>query len=94
MVETKTTSSCPDLVRASTPFVPQNGSLSGWNHIGNSDTNYAVVAVGDYYGNGTSDILLRNRNGAGDIGFYPMSNGVSQGWHDIGGSSSGYVVAR
>jgi hypothetical protein len=32
--------------------------------------------VGDFYGNGSADILFRN-NATGDIGFYPIHNGNS-----------------
>jgi hypothetical protein len=48
--------------------------------IGGSDTNYAVVGVGDYFGNNTSDILFRN--GAGDTWFEAISNGAF-GWNHI-----------
>ena len=36
-----------------------NGALAGWQQVGSSDTHYAVVAVGDYFGNGTDDIVPR-----------------------------------
>jgi hypothetical protein len=50
-----------------------------------------VVAIGDYLGTGTDDILFRN-NATGDTGFYAMVNGVNTGWHDVGGSSTAYQV--
>jgi hypothetical protein len=50
-----------------------------------------VVAVGDYFGNGTSDILFRN-NSTGDTWFEAISNGASAGWHQVGGSSISYTV--
>ena len=56
-----------------------------------SDTHYAVVALGDYLGNSTSDILLRN-NTTGDTWFAAMSNGSFNGWHQVGSSDPGYTV--
>jgi hypothetical protein len=50
-----------------------------------------VVEVGDFMGNGTSDILFRN-NATGDTGFYAISNGVDTGWHDVEASSTAYKV--
>ena len=38
-----------------------------WHQVGGSDKNYSVAAIGDYFGNGTSDILFRN-NSTGDPG--------------------------
>ena len=49
-----------------------------------------MVGVGDFNGDGTSDILYRN-NTTGDSGFYQMSNG-SPSWHPIGSSSTAYTV--
>jgi hypothetical protein len=68
-----------------------NGAFAGWHQVGGSDTHYAVVGVGDYIGNGMSDILLRN-NATGDTGFAALSNGSFNGWHQIAGSSPSYVV--
>jgi hypothetical protein len=68
-----------------------NGSFNGWQHVGGSDTNYSVVAVGDYLGKGTSDILFRN-NLTGDTWFEAMSNGSFNGWHQVGGSDTSYIV--
>jgi hypothetical protein len=64
--------------------------FAGWHQIGGSDTTYAVVGVGDYFGNNTSDILFRN--GAGDTWFEAISNGISAGWNQIGGSDAAYGV--
>jgi hypothetical protein len=33
------------------------GAFDGWQQIGGSNTNYAAVGVGDFYGIGTDDIL-------------------------------------
>ena len=68
-----------------------NGSFAGWHQVGGSDTNYSVVAVGDYFGNGTSDILFRN-NLTGDTWKAAMSNGTFGGWHQVGGSDPTYGV--
>jgi hypothetical protein len=65
------------------------GTLVGWHDIGGSSTAYTVVGTGDFFGNGTSDILFRN-NITGDVGFYAITNGANTGWHDIGGSSTAY----
>jgi hypothetical protein len=68
-----------------------NGAFAGWSQVGGSDTTYAVVAVGDYFGNGTDDILFRN-NSTGDTWFEAISNGAFNGWHQIGGSNTSYIV--
>jgi hypothetical protein len=67
------------------------GAFAGWHQVGGSDTNYSVVAIGDYFGNGTSDILFRN-NGTGDTWYEALSNGNFAGWHQIGGSNPSYTV--
>ena len=68
-----------------------NGAFNGWHQVGGSDTHYAVVGVGDYFGNGTDDILFRN-NSTGDTWVEALSNGASAGWHQIGGSNTSYTV--
>ena len=50
-----------------------------------------VVAIGDYNGDGTSDILFRN-NTTGDTGFYAIVSGVNTGWHSLGASSTAYQI--
>jgi hypothetical protein len=50
-----------------------------------------VVGIGDYFGNGTDDILFRN-NSTGDTWFEAISNGAFNGWHQIGGSNTSYTV--
>jgi hypothetical protein len=47
--------------------------------------------VGDFFGNGTNDILFRN-NSTGDTWFEAVSNGASTGWYQIGGSNTNYSV--
>jgi hypothetical protein len=68
-----------------------NGASAGWHQIGGSDTHYSVVGVGDFFGNGTDNILFRN-NSTGDIWFEAMSNGAFAGWAQIGGSDTTYSV--
>jgi ELWxxDGT repeat protein len=65
---------------------------SPWQEIGGSDTHYAVLGVGDFYGTGASDILFRNSS-TGDTWFEAISNGAFAGWHQIGGSDTHYSVA-
>jgi hypothetical protein len=67
-----------------------NSAFTGWHQVGGSDTRYAVVGIGDYYGNNTSDILFRNSSG--DTWFAAMSNGSFAGWHQVGGSNSAYAI--
>ena len=68
-----------------------NGSFNGWHQVGGSDTTYAVVGTGDFYGNGTDDILFRN-NSTGDTWIEAISNGAFNGWNQIGGSNKSYTV--
>jgi hypothetical protein len=74
-----------------------NGAPAGanpWHPLGGSDTHYAVVGVGDFYGNGTDDILYRN-NSTGDMWIDAISNGAQAGalpWHPLGGSNTNYAV--
>src|SRR4051794_26684465 len=67
------------------------GAFTGWHQIGGSDTHYAVVGEGDFFGNGTSDILLRD-SASGDTWFEGMSNGSVNGWHQVGSSNTSYSV--
>jgi hypothetical protein len=52
-----------------------NGTFAGWQDIGGSSTAYTAVGAGDFFGNGTDDILFRD-NTTGDVGFYALSNGA------------------
>jgi hypothetical protein len=47
--------------------------------------------VGDFYGNGTDDVLFRN-NSSGDTWFEAISNGAANGWNQVGGSDTNYAV--
>jgi ELWxxDGT repeat protein len=71
-----------------------NGAFNGWHQIGEGpiDASYAAVGIGDFFGNGTDDILLRD-NSTGDTWIEAISNGAFNGWHQIGGSDTHYSVA-
>ena len=64
---------------------------SPWHQVGGSDTNYNVVGVGDFYANGTSDILFGN-NSAGNTWFEAISNGAFAGRSRIGSSNTSCTV--
>jgi autotransporter-associated beta strand protein len=68
-----------------------NGAPAGWNQIGGSNTSYAEVGEGDFYGTGTTDILFRN-NSTGDTWIEAISSGAFAGWSQIGGSDTHYSV--
>jgi hypothetical protein len=50
-----------------------------------------VVGVGDFYGNGTDDILFRNSS-TGDTWIEQISNGQFENWGQVGGSNTTYAV--
>jgi hypothetical protein len=68
-----------------------NRAFDGWHDLGLSDTSYSVVGVGDYFDNGTDDILFRNGS-TGDIWVAVISNGGLRGWQQVGGSNTSYAV--
>jgi autotransporter passenger strand-loop-strand repeat protein len=68
-----------------------NGGFKSWNQIGGSNTNFAEVGVGDFYGTGTSDALFRN-NSTGDTWVETISNDAFASWNQIGGSDTHYSV--
>jgi hypothetical protein len=51
-----------------------------------------VVGVGDFFGNGTDDILFRD-NSSGDTWIEQISSSASTGWSQVGGSNTTYAVA-
>jgi ABC-type phosphate transport system substrate-binding protein len=52
---------------------------------------YAVVGVGDFFDNGTDDILFRNSS-SGDTWIEAISNGAFESWQQVGGSNTSYAV--
>jgi autotransporter passenger strand-loop-strand repeat protein len=67
------------------------GAFAGWQQIGGSNTSYAAVGVGDFYGIGTADIVFRNAL-SGDTWFEAIYGGAFAGWQQIGGSNTSYAV--
>ncbi len=57
-------------------LIGQGGNVSGWKTIGNFDSTTEVLGLGDFDGNGTADLLLRNINGA--VGTHLTSG---KGWN-------------
>ena len=58
------------------------GKVTGWETVGEFDANTQVLGLGDFSGNGQTDLLLRNVNGA--VGCYFTSDpmpGTAPGWH-------------
>jgi hypothetical protein len=69
-----------------------NGQATSWNVVGTANTSYQVAGIGDYYGNGTDDILWRNPT-SGDVGIWAMNNGQAT-WHDLGASSPSFNTVK
>ena len=55
-----------------------DGKVSGWETVGSFDDKTQILGLGDFNGNGQSDVLLRNSNGA--VGCY-FTSGSSAGWN-------------
>jgi hypothetical protein len=63
-----------------------------WQDLGTLSFLYPVVGVGDFTGDGTSDILYHDST-TGDIGYYAPPSGGGQGtWHDLGSPSTAYAI--
>jgi hypothetical protein len=69
-----------------------NGQATSWNVVGTASTAYQVAGIGEYYGNGTDDILWRNAT-TGDVGVWAMNNGQAT-WHDLGISATSFNTVR
>ncbi len=54
------------------------GKVNGWTTIGNFDADTQVLGLGDFDGNGQTDLLLRNTNGT--VGCF-LTDGT--GWHEF-----------
>ena len=50
-----------------------------------------MVGVGNFFGNGTDDILFRNSS-SGDTWIEQISNGAFKSWSQVGGSDTHYAV--
>jgi hypothetical protein len=61
-----------------------HNNVQTWHDLGGSGVDYKVAGVGDFNGDGTSDILWRN-DASDHVGIWEMHNNV-QTWHDLGGS--------
>jgi FG-GAP-like repeat len=73
-----------------------SGTLQGWHDVWTASTAYSVAGIGDFNGDGVSDILYRN-SATGDTGFYQMFDAADSafenpGWDDIGATSTAYSV--
>ena len=55
-----------------------DGGVSGWETIGEFDSNTQIVGLGDFNADGQTDLLLRNTNGA--VGCY-FTSGETTGWN-------------
>ena len=54
------------------------GKVAGWTTVGEFDANTQVLGLGDFNGDGQTDLLLRNVNGA--VGCY-FTSGDKTGWN-------------
>ncbi|MBR4665883.1 MAG: FG-GAP repeat protein, partial [Lentisphaeria bacterium] len=55
-----------------------DGKVNGWETIGEFDSDTQIVGLGDFNGNGQTDLLLRNVNGA--VGCF-FTGGETTGWN-------------
>ena len=54
------------------------GGVSGWETVGSFDSDTQILGLGDFNGDGQTDLLLRNDNGA--VGCY-FTSGKKLGWN-------------
>ena len=55
-----------------------SGNVTGWETVGEFDGNTQILGLGDFNGDGQTDLLLRNTNGA--VGCY-FTSGPVTGWN-------------
>ena len=55
-----------------------SGQVTGWETVGQFDANTQILGLGDFNGNGQTDLLLRNVNGA--VGCF-FTGGEKTGWN-------------
>jgi hypothetical protein len=74
--------------------IGNNGTVTNWVDLGPSGAaGYSVVGVGDFTGDGVSDILWRN-SATGDTGYWVVNGSSgSTSWVDLGASGTAYSVA-
>ena len=64
----------------------KNGVYTDWANLGSADPNvWKIVGVGDFNGDGTSDVLWQNQTN-GVVGSWLIKNGVYTDWANLGGA--------
>ena len=66
------------------------GKVAGWETVGQFDANTQVLGLGDFNGDGQTDLLLRNTNGA--VGCY-FTSGDKLGWNYFQSLGDEWTVA-
>ena len=66
----------------------QNGTKVGADIIGNLPTGWNVIGIGDFNGDGTSDLLLQNGSALGD---WQIRNGTYANGDSISTLPSGWT---
>jgi hypothetical protein len=69
-------------------WIVSNGTFASFNPIGNAGS-YGIVGSGDFNGDGTTDLLLKN--GSGAVIDWIIQNGSYQGYNAVG-SPAGYGI--
>ena len=69
----------------------EKGAVTGWKSIATFDTSTTeVLGLGDFNGDGATDVLLRSRSATGDLGCY-LTDGT--GWNYLIGLGSEWKIA-
>ena len=66
------------------------GAVTGWETVGQFDATTQVLGLGDFNGDGQTDLLLRNTNGA--VGCY-FTSGETLGWNYFQSLGDEWTVA-
>ena len=73
-------------------WVTNASGVSGWQTIGSFDPTSQVLGVGDFNGDGVSDLVLRSAGG--DVGCYlGGTSTLAGGWHYFGGLGPEWSIA-